>query len=391
MSANVNKRQKLSPKPKLLLRDKASWPGWCTLESEPAVFNDILRQIGVKGTQVEEVYSLDADSLKYLTPAHGLVFLFRWKQESGVKEPETTCPESIWFANQVTDNACASLAMLNIIYNCPDVEFGEEMHAFKDFTMGLTPPLRGLAFANFEYMRKIHNAFARNADMMDADINLVDNMKRKTAGASGGGEDDDEEVFHFIAYIHHEDAVWELDGLKKQPVMLETCGADQWLSIASAKVQERISRYPEGELRFTLLAFVPEAVPILKKRLASNARLLGQVQKRLDEVNPDWKSFMMDELENSSEILADVDAQNGEIDPEEMEKLKTEDEVEVLMGRRSQLISCQKSLGMNLKEEEDKVANHIEIARGRKSDYEIFAHKVCQLMAKRGLVKEHLR
>ena len=51
--------------------------------------------------------------------------------------------------------------MLNIIYNCPNIELGEELKAFKDYTLELTPPLKGLAFANFEYLKKIHNSFAR--------------------------------------------------------------------------------------------------------------------------------------------------------------------------------------------------------------------------------------
>lgn len=119
-------------------------------------------------------------------PVYGLIFLFRWREDDPGKQ-EASCPDGIWFANQVSpsdsmssnivnywfhwhrcadmqktaSNACASVALLNIVNNIEGIELGENLKNFKDFTTPFTPALRGDAIANFEFIKRIHNSFAR--------------------------------------------------------------------------------------------------------------------------------------------------------------------------------------------------------------------------------------
>lgn len=91
-----------------------------------------------------------------------MIYLFRWREDDEEKQ-ETTCPDGIWFANQIGSNSCATVALLNIINNIPNIDLGEHLQGFKEGTMGLTPAFRGLAANNFEPLKQIHNSFARYA------------------------------------------------------------------------------------------------------------------------------------------------------------------------------------------------------------------------------------
>lgn len=58
-------------------------------------------------------------------------------------------------------NACASVSLLNIVNNASDVDLGEHLQSFKCFTADMNPASRGYAIGNFEFIRQIHNSFAR--------------------------------------------------------------------------------------------------------------------------------------------------------------------------------------------------------------------------------------
>ena len=65
----------------------------------------MLNILGVKGVQFEEIYTLEKETLEYLKPVHGLIFLFKWVQDRSGKPQGEVVKDSradeIFFPKQV--------------------------------------------------------------------------------------------------------------------------------------------------------------------------------------------------------------------------------------------------------------------------------------------------
>lgn len=125
---------------------------------DPGVFTGILKELGTKGIEVEELYGLDPDLLSALHPVKALVFLFKWiGGDLAAMDGKLEMPEdpAFFFAQQTITNACASQALLNAVLNIndPDVELGEELSNLKSFSEGLDPESRGHTIGMSEKIR----------------------------------------------------------------------------------------------------------------------------------------------------------------------------------------------------------------------------------------------
>jgi len=87
-------------------------------QSDPGVFTELLNDIGVEDTEVSEIYSLDENEQQTEGASYGLIFLFKWRQETDEREViDPLNIPSLFFAQQVVTNACATQAILSVLLN----------------------------------------------------------------------------------------------------------------------------------------------------------------------------------------------------------------------------------------------------------------------------------
>jgi len=172
---------------------------------------------------VDDLYSLDSDSLAALQPLHALIFLFKWipsSSESTGGHSGTNDPDFPgFFAHQVVNNACATLAVLNALGNIPSLKFGVQLSDLMQFTTGMDPQTRGLVVTSADWLREMHNALSPPSAFSLDGLGLP-----KKA----------EDAYHFVVYLPVMGALYELDGLK--PYALQhgsfTESGEGWLKTA---------------------------------------------------------------------------------------------------------------------------------------------------------------
>ena len=111
-------------------------------ELKPGVFTSLTRRLGIRGLELIELYDIEPWATDHLSP-RGLIFCFMWRKDAHrPTDFGDPAAERVWFANQLSDDACATHAILNVVLNCPGVDLGEELRMFRKETEHMSPVVR---------------------------------------------------------------------------------------------------------------------------------------------------------------------------------------------------------------------------------------------------------
>ncbi|KAF5605163.1 ubiquitin carboxyl-terminal hydrolase isozyme L5 [Fusarium pseudocircinatum] len=399
----------------LSLKDVEEWEGWVELESEPAFFNIILRDLGVRNVKAQEIFTIDQDSLAFLPqPVYGLIFLFQYLPglEEESEEQDAT---GVWFANQTTSNACATVAMLNIVMNAEGIDLGEKLRAFKESTRDLNTALRGHQISQNNFIRTIHNSFTRRMDHLNADLCLENEVsdaktstsKRRTVGKKGKKapprkkKSNTEYGYHFIAYVPASGYVWELDGLQYKPRKLDHVpDTGDWTSVAGPQIQGRMLQYEESQLSFNLLALCQSPLTAHSQTIAQAAASLRYLHENTESL-PTFKDLISAEaapldIEDDSRLsdfnLAKADIMNAHVPNTLQEKLKRPSfDTQSAYELHQELVVDVKAAMGEYRSELMAISDNEQRVKGRKKDYGPALHKWIQKLAEKGVLEEVIK
>ncbi|CAM1503783.1 Fc.00g013740.m01.CDS01 [Cosmosporella sp. VM-42] len=399
----------------LTATDIEEWEGWIELESEPAFFNTILRDLGVQNVRAQEVFSIDQDYLNTLPkPVFGLIFCFQYLPEADeVEQDEDT--SDVWFANQTTSNACATVALLNIIMNASEIELGGNLREFKESTKDLPTALRGHQLSQNIFIRKIHNSFTRRMDHLNADLVLENDASdalaakavkkrappKKGKKAQGRSKKSTTEYgFHFLAYVPVGGFVWELDGLNNRPRKLDPISEGNWTSAAQPQIEARMMQDEDNQFAFNLLALCQNPLAAQSQAIAGAmasllylhahmpastnfTQLLSTEENLLD---------MEDEEKLSVYKLKKTDIENAHIPDALKERISREDfdEGMAFLLYRKLEIEVKSALG-EYRAELASIADDERRVKGRKKDYGLALHKWVKKLAEKGVLEELIK
>ncbi|XP_059620268.1 ubiquitin carboxyl-terminal hydrolase calypso [Phlebotomus argentipes] len=269
--------------------------GWLELESDPGLFTLLLEDFGVEGVQVEEIYDLQ----KPLEgPVYGFIFLFRWIEERRarrkivetidifVKDEEAV--NSIFFAQQMVPNSCATHALLSVLLNCSGLHLGDTLGRLKVHTKAMCPENKGWAIGNTPELACAHNSHA----MPQAKRRLD-----KSSGVSTGRFTG--EAFHFVSFVPINGHLFELDGLKPFPMDHGPWEErEDWTDKFRRIMADRLGiSTGEQDIRFNLMAVVPDrriAITHKLKMLKTNQAIVTAALEKLLKVTnskPDTNSI----------------------------------------------------------------------------------------------------
>lgn len=91
----------------------------------------------------------------------------------------------------------------------------------------------GHVLSSSDHIREVHNSFSKSSPF--------------SMDPSAFPEREKEDAYHFVAYLPINDILYELDGLRRFPIMHAPVEGD-WLDTVRETIEQRIATYPAGSV-----------------------------------------------------------------------------------------------------------------------------------------------
>jgi len=237
---------------------------WLPLESNPDVLNPFAARLGMpEGWAFTDVFGLDEELLMMVPqPCAALCLLYPSSKINATRRPEYVAkaanqpapPASLFFVQQCNGigNACGTIACVHAVANASlSGAFSLADGALKPFvegTLAVGPKERGDKLLEAKDLQELSDATA-------------------AAGHTEGAGTDDAQGQHFIAFVHCEGMLYELDGRNfdhssdtavAAPVCHGATNADTFLADAAKVIREDFMARDPDSINFNITALCKE-------------------------------------------------------------------------------------------------------------------------------------
>ncbi|CAL8079437.1 unnamed protein product [Calicophoron daubneyi] len=226
-------------------------------------------------------------------------------------------PPEIFFAQQTVQNSCATHALLSILLNRPELELGYMLNEFHKATRHLSPQAKGLAIGSMPQLAMAHNRHAAKPTAGSSSTNqpsispILEPCEAAAAAASAALamvssncssscalESNSSigsssalinaihlDTFHFVCYVPIGGFLYELDGLKPNPInhgpLRNPCDQYGWTEQCVDILKQRMQ---EQDVRYSLMAVVPDRRLALTKRMNTLNRNRKIIEDTLERI-----------------------------------------------------------------------------------------------------------
>jgi ubiquitin carboxyl-terminal hydrolase L3 len=231
---------------------------WLPLESNPFVMNKYMHKLGLPSTHCfHDVLSFEGWALDMIPkPVIGVLLLYpitqansKFKQEQEVEmeksRDELTTrarEEGLFFTKQYVPNACGTIGLVHAVVNAMQT---------KDIQVA-----EGVWLDRFVKAVEAGTCAADDIGSM-----LEDDEELEEAHGEGASEGQSIQPtlvnLHFVAFVHHNGCLIELDGTKKWPVSHGECTPATLLESAVQTVKDKFVALDPTDPHFNLIALAP--------------------------------------------------------------------------------------------------------------------------------------